>query len=91
MEALLVVVIQTRHIERGIDHLGYGLDLCTQLLLDAVELVTILVRDQVDGDTQMAKTSGAADAMQISLCHAREVEVDHYIDGLHVYSAREQV
>lgn len=51
----------------------------------------ILVRDQVDGDTEVAEPTRAPDAVEVRLRHARKVEVDDDVDGLHVDTAREQV
>lgn len=51
----------------------------------------ILVRDQIDRDTQVTESSGTTDAMQVGLGHAREVEVDDDVDGLHVDTAREEI
>lgn len=51
----------------------------------------VLVRDQVDGDSEVAEAARAPDAVQVRLGHAREVEVDDDVDGLHVDTAREQV
>lgn len=39
----------------------------------------------------MAKASWATDAVQIGFGHAREVEVDDHVDGLHVNTAGEEV
>lgn len=51
----------------------------------------VLIRDEVDGDTEVAEAPRAADAVQVRLGHAREVEIDDDVDGLHVDAAREQV
>lgn len=91
--ALLVrlLLAGARHVERGVDDLGDGLDLGAQLLLDAVQREAVLVRDEVDGDAEVAEAARAPDAVQVGLGHAREVEVDDHVDGLHVDAAREQV
>lgn len=39
----------------------------------------------------MTKAARSPDAVQVSLGHAREVEVDDHVDSLHVDTAREQV
>ena len=51
----------------------------------------IVVRDEVDGDSEMPETAGATDAMQIRLGHLGEVEVDDHVHGLDVNAAREEV
>lgn len=87
----VVPVVGPRHVQRRVDDLGDGLDLRAQLLLDAVQGEPVLVGDQVDGDPEVAEPAGAPDAVQVRLGHAREVEVDDDVDGLHVDTAREQV
>lgn len=86
-----VVLVGARHVQRGVDHLRDGLDLRVQLQLDAVQGVSVLVRDQIDRDTEVAEAARAPDAVQVGLGHAREVEVDDDVDGLHVYAPGEQV
>lgn len=86
-----VVVVRARHVQRRVDHLRDRLDLRAQLLLDAVQGEAVLVRDQVDGDTQVAEPPRAPDTMQVRLRHAGEVEVDHHVDRLHVYTSGEEV
>lgn len=79
------------HIEMRVDDLRYRLDLRDQLGLDVVQGEAIVVRDQVNGDTEMAETTRATDAMQVGLAHLGEVEINDDIDGLDVDTAREQV
>lgn len=60
-------------------------------LLDAEEVVAVLVGDEVDGQTKVPEPSGAADAVQVRLGVLGEVEVDHNVDRLDVDTAGEQV
>lgn len=87
----VVTVIGARHVQRRVNHLGDGLDLRAELLLNAVQGKAVLVRDQVNGNTEVAKPARAPDAMEVRLRHAREVEVDDHVNGLHVDTAREQI
>lgn len=86
-----VVVVWPRHVQRRVDHLRYGLDLCAQLLLDAVQSKPVLICNQVDGNAKMTEAARATDAMEVRLSHARKVKVYDHIDGLHVDTARKQV
>ena len=43
------------HVEGLVDIPGDGFDLCAQLLLDSVEGESVIVGDQVDGDTKVAE------------------------------------
>ncbi len=65
-------------------NLGNGLDLCVELLLDSVECETVLVSDEIDGDSQMSESPRSPDPVQVSLCVAREIEIDHHIHCLNV-------
>jgi hypothetical protein len=67
------------------------LDLRAQLLLDAVQVEPVVVRDEVDRQAQVPKPPRAADAVQVGLAVFREVEVDDDVDGLDVDAAREEV
>ena len=48
------------HIQLGIDLLWNGLNVRFQLLLDASQVVAVVVGDEVDGNAEVAKTSRAA-------------------------------
>jgi len=60
-------------------------------LLDAEEVVAVLVSDEVDGQTQVPEPPGAADAVQVCLSVLGEIEVDHNVHRLNVDTAGEQV
>ena len=79
------------HVERRVNHLGDRLDLRAQLALDTVQTEAVLVRDEVDGDAEVAEPSRPADPVQVRLGHAREVKVDDHVDGLDVDTTREEV
>ena len=53
--------------------------------------VPVVIRDKVDGNAEVSKTSRTADAVKICLGMFRKVEVDNNVDGLNVYAASEQV
>ena len=78
-------------VQLAINGPGDGLDLSAQLLLNAVQVVAVLIGDQVDREPQMAEASRAADAMQVGLRALGEVKVDDHVHGLDVDSAREQI
>lgn len=41
--------------------------------------------------TQVTETAGSTDAMQIGLCHFREIEIDNHIHSLYINTARKQI
>ena len=63
----------------------------TACLLDAEEVVAVVVGNEVDGETQVPEATGAADTVEIGLSVLGEVEVDDHVHRLDVDSAREQV
>ena len=72
-----------------IDMLGDGGNLRPELLFDAVKVKTILVRDQVDGETQMTESAGTTDTVKVSFRVLGEIEVDDDIDRLNIDTAGE--
>lgn len=71
--------------------LALAMALCASHLLDAEEVETVVVGDEVDGQTQVPVATGAADAVQVGLSRLGEVEVDHHVHGLDVDASREQI
>lgn len=60
-------------------------------MLYAVQVETILPIDEVDSQTQMTKAPGTTDAVQISFCVLRKVEIDNNIDSLNVYTPGKKI
>jgi len=52
-------------VERSLDRGRNGPNFSCKLLLDAVEVVPIVVRNQIYGEAKVPKTTGAPDAMKI--------------------------
>lgn len=67
------------------------MDLGAEFLLDPVEVVPVVGRDQVDRETEVTVTARTTDPVQVRLGRFREVEVDDDVDGLDVDTAGEQV
>ena len=78
-------------VEFLVDVGGDGLDLGAEFLLDAVEVEAVFPVDQVDGETEVAETAGAADTVQVGLGVLGEVEVDYHVHGLDVDTTGEEV
>lgn len=78
-------------IEFLVDRLRNGLDLCAELLLNLVEIETVIPVDEVDRQTQMSKTSGSANSVQVGLSVLWEVEVDDHVNRLDIDTSGEQV
>jgi hypothetical protein len=74
-----------------VDVLRNGLNLGAQLLLNLVQIETIIPVDQVDGQTQVTETSRTTDTVKISLGILGEVEVDDDVDRLDIDTTGQQV
>ena len=83
--------ISSDAVQALLDHGRDRLNLGAELLLDPVEVEPVVVRDQVDGEAQVAEAARAAHAVQVRLRGLGEVEVDDDVDRLDVDPAREQV
>ncbi|GMT19360.1 hypothetical protein PFISCL1PPCAC_10657 [Pristionchus fissidentatus] len=83
--------LEIGNVPLGIDSLGNGLDVSAEFVLDAAESVTVFVGDEVDGDTEVTEATRPSDSVKISLSIAREIEVDHNIDGLDVDTTSEEI
>ena len=96
LRALLLLLLlfrrpRRRNIQPPVNRLRYRHDLRTQLLLDFVQVESVLVRDEVDRQTQVSEPTTAADAVEVRLRVLREVEVDDDVDGLDIDTASEEV
>jgi len=74
-----------------INDLGYRLDLSSQLLLNLVQSESVIISDEIDGDTQVAESARATNTMQVGFGHLGEVEVDHDVNGLDVDTSGEKI
>ena len=74
-----------------VDSRRNSFDLGVQLLLNAIEIETIVPIDEIDGNTKMAIPTRATDAMQVRLGVLWKVEIDHDVDSLDINSACQQV
>ena len=86
-----VVDSTRRNVETLVDLLRDRRDLGSELLLNAIEVEAILVRDEVDGETQVSETAGTTYAVEVRFRVLREVEVDDDVNGLNIYTTGEEV
>ena len=78
-------------VKRTIDMLRDGGNLRPKLLLNTVEVKTILVRHQIDGETQMSEPTGTTDTVKICLRVLGEIKVDNDVDSLDIDTTGEEV
>jgi len=88
---LLLLLVELRHVERLVNVPRDRLDLSPKLLLDPVESEPVVVGNEVDGNTEVTKSSTAANPVQVGLSHLGEVEVDDDVDSLDVDTSGEEV
>jgi hypothetical protein len=60
-------------VKSGVDDRGHGLDLGAELLLDSVEVESVLVGEEVDGESEVTESTGSSDSMQVGLGGLGEV------------------
>lgn len=53
--------------------------------------MTVLVRNQVDGNTEVTKAARATYAVQVGLCHLWEVEINDNIDSLDIDATSKEI
>lgn len=68
-----------------------GLNFSSEFLFNLVEIETILVRNQVDGQTQVTKATATTDTMKIGFGVFGEIKVDNDVDGLDIDTTGQQV
>jgi len=78
-------------VKTAIDDAGDGHDFRTQLLLDAVKIEAVLIRDEIDGNTEMTKSTATANSVEVGLGVLGEIEVDDDIDSLDIDTTRQEV
>lgn len=62
-----------------------------KFLFDLVKIEAIIVGDEIDGETEMAKTTRATDTMEIGLRVFGKVKVDDDVDGLNVDTTSKEI
>lgn len=69
----------------------YRLDFRAELLLNPVQIKTVLVGDEIDGQTEVAEAARAPDPVQIRFRVLGEIKVDDDIHSLDVNSPGEEI
>jgi len=86
------IAITSRSDVKGtIDVLRDGGNLRPKLLLDTVEVETVFVSHQVDGDTQMSEPTGTTDTVKICFRILGEIKVDDDVNRLNINTTSEEV
>jgi hypothetical protein len=67
------------------------LNLGSQLLLDAIQIESVLVRDEVDREPKVSKPSRPPNAVQVRLRVFGKIKVDDDVHRLDIDSAREKI
>lgn len=80
-----------RNVERRFDLGRDGLDLSAQLLLNLVKIESVVIRDEVDGQTQVSEAPRTPNSVEVRLTVLGEIKVDHHIHGLDVNTTGKQI
>jgi len=88
---ILLLLMKFSHVETLVDIPWNWPNFRSKLLFDSVESKPVIVSDQVDGNTKVAKPSTSPNPVEIRFCHFREIEVDDNVDSLNVNAPSEQV
>jgi hypothetical protein len=62
-----------------------------EFVLNRKQVVLVVLSDEVDGQTEMSKTTRPSNSVQVGLSVLREVEVDDHIDRNDIDTTSEQV
>ena len=74
-----------------IDVLRNWLNLRAQLVLNLEHVVLVVFGNKIDGETEVAESSGTSNSVEVGIGGAGEVEVDNDVHGLDVDASREEV
>jgi hypothetical protein len=67
------------------------LNLGTELLLDPVQVKTVLVGYKVDGEAEVSETSRSANSMEVCLRVLGKIKIDDDVDGLDIDTAGKEI
>jgi hypothetical protein len=79
------------YVQPPVDGLWNRLDLRAQLLLNAVQIESILIRNEVNCQAQVPEAARTTNAVEVRLADLGKIKVDDDVDGLDVDSAGEKV
>jgi hypothetical protein len=74
-----------------VDVLRDALDLSRQLVFNLKQIVLVTFSNEVDGDTQMSKSSRSTDSVEVSLSILWEIKVYNNIDRLNIDTSSKDV
>lgn len=89
--SLIFVELEFGDIKWFVNHFWNRLNFRAQLGFDAMKSEAIVVRDQIDGDTEMSESARSTDTMQVRFGHFRKIEIDDNVDGLNVDTTSEKI
>lgn len=78
-------------VEVLVDILRDALDLGVQLIFDGEQVVLVILRDEVDGNTKMTESTRSSDSMEVGLSVLGEIEVDDDVNGLDIDTSCENI
>ena len=79
------------NVEAAIDEGRDRTDISAQFLLHPSKTLSIIVGDEIDGKSQVTKSSGTSNTVKVCLTVLGKVEVDDHVYRLDIDSTSEQV
>jgi hypothetical protein len=79
------------NIKSSINSLGDRLNFRSELLLNLIQIETILIGNKVDSQTQMPKSTRTTNAMKVSFAVLREIKVDDNVYCLNIYTTSKEI
>lgn len=84
-------VERSDRVEILVDVLWDGRNLGAQFIFNLEHLMLVIFSDEVEGETQMTKSTRTSDSVEIGVGAAWEVEVDNHVHGHDIDTTREQI
>ena len=83
--------INTSDVQLSRDRCGNRDNLRPKLSLDFEKIKAIFIGDEIDGEPEMAKSTGSADSVEVGLGILGEIKVDDDVHRLNVNASREEI
>ena len=81
----------SKSVEGFVDDRWDRLNLGSQILLNLVEVETVVIGDEINSEPEVAETARTPDTVQIGLSTFREIEIDHHVDGWNIDPTCEEI
>ena len=91
LELIFLLLLELCHIQALVDDFWDGANFRAEFVFYPVQREAVVICDEVEGNTEVAKATRSADAVKVGLCHLGEVKVDYNVDSLDIDTTSEQI